>query len=943
MKLAIDGAEQWELLQAAQYLFSHPPRSAGGRQQLNTGGSLQAERLRNYKDFFDIDIQMMLLYVHPDWELSDAAFKQCCDAFNSLLATFEDLLDDSILGSDESKPSSSAITVSNTHKKRGLKRLFARPYHSRTDAEPQPSNRHFTKKQPSLPVPCLPVLPFPKLQILRKNLHVEGGHVQHLQGIKTIIRQPEVEDYITILQEINSFGRTMRQLYGTVIDPYDVSADPKLANAESESKPDDGAHSVKRKLLHVLHSSLIRCVTSCNCSHEARLYFPISQASDTEFEVDMFLSTCQEPFEWQEARCLVRSMDQSGQRYTKVQNLCNAINRSQSCRNLLRLLAIDERLWDCSRLWERRLNAGSSPIVSLQSLLNNGHFSSQSRKDFSRVSLKERRILAVILAHTLLCLCDSPWIQEPWNAAMIFFQYDPSTQRLPNIRQPYTAGSLKFNLQEVEPHADRIHKHPLILGFAQLLLELNYGETIQATREDYDAHTQKETPDTPFFMISRVLREASEDMYGDYLAAIQACLDFGSLPPTQTPSLNHAEFRALFYDNVVAPLEKELFKGFEIKVHELESTNLREPQIALKKTKTSHQLRPTITHLDDCQVGQLPLSIVEYPSIDYAVSSTIIPKSSQNSLSTLPPQISPRDVYKYAVICPMAVEMTPVLAILDESYAEVPSPRGRNAYTLGRIGHHKVVVTVMPDTGTNSAAMVATQLRNDFPFLRFGLLVGVGGGIPNPPTYDIRLGDVVVSKPTNTFGGVVQFDRGKISTDRDFERTGSLNKPPAIVMATLETLIAQHKLNGDTLSNHLSGMLERHPNLRDGQYTHQGEGNDILFLSTHPHHADGDCQSCGKEMVVKRQPRESTAPRIHYGTIGSSNIVVKDAVTRDKLQRELGIICLEMEAAGLIDVLPCLVIRGICDYADSHKLKTWQPYAAATAAAFAKEFLSILR
>ena len=49
-----------------------------------------------------------------------------------------------------------------------------------------------------------------------------------------------------------------------------------------------------------------------------------------------------------------------------------------------------------------------------------------------------------------------------------------------------------------------------------------------------------------------------------------------------------------------------------------------------------------------------------------------------------------------------------------------------------------------------------------------------------------------------------------------------------------------------------------------------------------------------------------------------------------------------MEAAGLMDSFPCLVIRGICDYADSHKNKRWQPYAAATAAAFAKELLGVI-
>lgn len=52
--------------------------------------------------------------------------------------------------------------------------------------------------------------------------------------------------------------------------------------------------------------------------------------------------------------------------------------------------------------------------------------------------------------------------------------------------------------------------------------------------------------------------------------------------------------------------------------------------------------------------------------------------------------------------------------------------------------------------------------------------------------------------------------------------------------------------------------------------------------------------------------------------------------------------CFEMEAAGLMNNFPCLVIRGICDYADSHKNKKWQIYAAATAAACAKEILSVI-
>ena len=67
---------------------------------------------------------------------------------------------------------------------------------------------------------------------------------------------------------------------------------------------------------------------------------------------------------------------------------------------------------------------------------------------------------------------------------------------------------------------------------------------------------------------------------------------------------------------------------------------------------------------------------------------------------------------------------------------------------------------------------------------------------------------------------------------------------------------------------------------------------------------------------------------------------MRNGIDRDRISRELGgVLCFEMEAAGLMNTFPCLVIRGICDYSDSHKNKDWQAYAAATAAAYAKELL----
>jgi len=85
--------------------------------------------------------------------------------------------------------------------------------------------------------------------------------------------------------------------------------------------------------------------------------------------------------------------------------------------------------------------------------------------------------------------------------------------------------------------------------------------------------------------------------------------------------------------------------------------------------------------------------------------------------------------------------------------------------------------------------------------------------------------------------------------------------------------------------------------------------------------------------------------RVHYGLIASGNQVIKDAKFRDRLNESLGgnILCVEMEAAGLMNDFPCIVIRGICDYADSQKNKDWQEHAAAVAAACAKELLEYVQ
>lgn len=145
---------------------------------------------------------------------------------------------------------------------------------------------------------------------------------------------------------------------------------------------------------------------------------------------------------------------------------------------------------------------------------------------------------------------------------------------------------------------------------------------------------------------------------------------------------------------------------------------------------------------------------------------------------------------------------------------------------------------------------------------------------------------------------------------------------------------------------------------------HPGSENDILYHSSyvHQHHSatarnvceNGDqvcedaiketCEDLGCEVVMQVTRKRLTSvsktpPKVRFGTMGSGNTVMKSGQHRDHLARVEGIIALEMEGAGGWDYFDSIVIKGLCDYADSHKRKGWQPYAAATAAACMKAFL----
>ncbi|KAL4887676.1 hypothetical protein BJY04DRAFT_225564 [Aspergillus karnatakaensis] len=263
------------------------------------------------------------------------------------------------------------------------------------------------------------------------------------------------------------------------------------------------------------------------------------------------------------------------------------------------------------------------------------------------------------------------------------------------------------------------------------------------------------------------------------------------------------------------------------------------------------------------------------------------------------------DIYKVGWICALQVELNAAQRMLDKVHARgFGHGMDCNLYVLGQIGSYNDVLACLPrgQYGNNTAAVVATRMMSRFPHIEIGLMVGIGGGLPTMKN-DIRLGDVVVSTPTSKYGGVVQYGMGK-STTHGFINTGSLKAPPEKLLQVLNFM----PYHGTPLA-YQSATL------------YPGAELDRLYQ-------------------IARAQRDTDQPYVWYGTIASGNSVIKCSETRETLVQKYGVLCCEMEAAGLMNSrFPCLVIRGISDYADSHKNDIWVEYAAGTAARYARELL----
>jgi nucleoside phosphorylase len=306
--------------------------------------------------------------------------------------------------------------------------------------------------------------------------------------------------------------------------------------------------------------------------------------------------------------------------------------------------------------------------------------------------------------------------------------------------------------------------------------------------------------------------------------------------------------------------------------------------------------------------------------------------------------------YYVAWICPLAdVELLPARLMLDEQHLPplYDTHYDENTYICGAINDHKVVIATCPqgETGNVNCGRLTGSMFKTFPNITMAILVGIGGGIPRldvseDPLINIHLGDVVVGYPGDGRPACVYYDRGKSKVNGHSEILGTMKDPDWRLGSALTMLKSDHELDQTTFNDQIARLQD---DKVKNKFAHPGLEHDRLFKATYHHTGNygSGCTICDPEELVQRPQRSGNDRLIfHLGRIATGNRVIQDGALRDEIgARCNGALCIEMEAAGVDVNRQCLVVRGISDYADSHKNDIWKSYAAGNAAAFTRELL----
>ncbi|KAE8419854.1 nucleoside phosphorylase domain-containing protein [Aspergillus pseudocaelatus] len=284
----------------------------------------------------------------------------------------------------------------------------------------------------------------------------------------------------------------------------------------------------------------------------------------------------------------------------------------------------------------------------------------------------------------------------------------------------------------------------------------------------------------------------------------------------------------------------------------------------------------------------------------------------------------PNDEYTVGWISALNEELMVAMAMLDEEHGRPQSTLrdDTNACHLGKIGEHNVAMACLSggQMGTGPAAIVAENMRRTFKNIRFAFLLSYW-----------------------TYTGIVQYDYGKLKNNGHVQRKDWFCAPPRKILAAVDLLKAYHARPKKPVNNMMSIVEELG---EEYAYPEEDVALDLLYQADYEHGPEAEaCDFCDRKALIPRNTRKlQYRPYVHYGIIASGNMVIKSGIERDKIDQryENSMFCFEMEAAVLMNKFPCLVIRGISDYSDSHKNDQWRKRAIAVASAYAKELLLLI-
>jgi nucleoside phosphorylase len=563
-----------------------------------------------------------------------------------------------------------------------------------------------------------------------------------------------------------------------------------------------------------------------------------------------------------------------------------------------------------------------------------------------KFSSREKALLALSLARCLMDFFDQDLdlALYSWKPEFLFF-LRPSGTHTSN-------RALYISLKPKAPGADGPASfggvspgNPVLLAFAKLLLEIDSGDTIPI-----EIHPESKANLSKWAEMCDFVSIAEREGSANYLKAVEGCLYLHMALPN-------------FLDQEGTPVTDQILRKV---IYEQVVRNLE----LMAKPETSKRKRhDSVSDLPISKKLTLATAVKQQPPV-------VLPAEEFSRPST-------RHEFEIAIVCALPLEFNAVSALVDEFWDEDGDYYGKedgdtNTYTAGRIGKSNVVLVLLAGMGKINAAAAAANLRLSYSGLRLALVAGICGGVPNiGDSEELLLGDVVISKR------IIQYDFGKqypdeFSTTTTVENSlGRASKHIRSLLAVFETDLARDRLERKA-AVYLQQIQERTSgNHRTARYKYPGASHDRLFQAhyQHQHHDSTQCSCAGtndhprrvckesrtlscdelgcdsrylvrrERLELKRQlevagrRKEAQAPAIYIGSIGSGDAVIKSGEDRDRLAKRHGLAAFEMEGAGVWDEVPCIVVKAVCDYADSHKNKIWQHFAAAAAAATAKALL----